>query len=46
VAEAQGRGHEVNYAEALYRARRELRRDPQFGLPYQWAPLVLIGPAE
>ncbi len=38
-----------SYADALHRARQEIRNNPsnpQWSAPYYWAPFVLIGPAE
>lgn len=46
VAAALRRGEPVNYAHALYRARQRVRRNEATSSPYQWAPLVLVGPAE
>jgi len=34
----------VDYAAALWSARRKLRNNPDWSLPYYWAPFVLIGP--
>jgi CHAT domain-containing protein/tetratricopeptide (TPR) repeat protein len=42
------RGERVNYARALYEARRKLRhegKDKGWDSPFYWGPFVLVGPA-
>ncbi|MDX1384057.1 MAG: CHAT domain-containing protein, partial [Thermoanaerobaculia bacterium] len=36
----------LSKAEALRRARLELRSDPRYAHPYYWAPFVLLGRGE
>ena len=38
------RGHEVDYAEALYAAKKKLRASKETSSPRDWAAFVLIGP--
>jgi CHAT domain-containing protein len=39
-------GGPVPFAQALQRARKEVRKRPKWSAPFFWAPFVLIGPAE
>ena len=39
-------GDGLSKAEALRRARSDLRRDKRYGHPYYWAPYILIGEAQ
>ena len=47
VAEAQAKGHPVDYASALQRAKRAVLHDadnPHWESPFCWGPFVLVGP--
>jgi len=44
VAEAHKEGRPPDYAAALQKAKRWVRRQPEWQEPHFWAPLVLIGP--
>lgn len=44
VQSAQQDGGQVDYAEALYTAKRKLREDPRWrSRPIYWSPFVLVG---
>ncbi len=47
IARQQGQGESVDYAEALHKAKRWVRRHPdhaEWSSPYYWSTFVLIGP--
>jgi len=46
VTTAAGQGEQIRHAEALQRARKQIRANPKWSLPYYWAPFVLLGPDE
>jgi CHAT domain-containing protein len=43
VAAAEKAGKGIDYARALWDAKRELREQKQWAEPYFWAPLILMG---
>jgi tetratricopeptide (TPR) repeat protein len=46
VVAANHRGGPVPFAQALHKARRQVRNVPEWSTPFYWAPFVLIGPAQ
>ncbi len=45
ISEEIKQGHSGHYADALKRARLDIRRVPKWESPYYWAPFVLTGAA-
>ena len=43
---AAGEKQGLSHAQALQRARQQLRANPRWASPFHWAPFVLIGPAD
>ena len=44
VAEAEKEGRPVDYAQALHKAKRWVRRQEKWQSPYYWGTFVLVGP--
>jgi CHAT domain-containing protein len=44
VARAEKQGKPVDYAEALQKAKRWVRRQEKWSSPYYWGTFVLVGP--
>jgi len=46
VTAEENKGGRVRFAQALQRARRQVRGTPGWSAPFYWAPFVLIGPPD
>jgi CHAT domain-containing protein len=44
VAQGDGEGKQIDYAQALHRAKLWVRQQEKWRSPHFWAPMVLVGP--